>query len=256
MTGNRDWCSAQDNPALLDPFRMTGSRALCTSPNLLASFGWKAWWQPLPDALVINWLGHVEDARVTLALRPKIERGAMTTVHGIVVHQTGGSNAKGALSSYEKDKANGAHFLVDKDGTIYQTASVYKSCNHAGALRPRCMAEQRCTPADLKALKGKAIGKVMGRVEAAKSWPDRYPGNSDSIGIELVGRAMKATAEQRLQWKEDEVYEPLTPEQQTSLEWLLRKLTATLQVSMTEVFRHPTVSWKNSSEAGSAKGAR
>lgn len=256
MTGNRAWCAAPDEAPLLDPLRTFGTRAMCTSPNMLMSFGWRGLLTPLQDALVINKLGHIEDLRVTLTIRPKIERGAMDAVNGIIVHQTGGSNAIGSLSSYEQDNANGAHFLVDKDGTIYQTASVYKRCNHAGALKSRCMSEQRCSPADLKALAGKSVGKAIGRVESAKSWPDRYPGNSDSIGIELVGKARKATLEERAQWKEDEVYEPLTEAQQSSLEWLLRKLSATLQVSMTEVFRHPTVSWKNSSEAGSARGAR
>jgi N-acetyl-anhydromuramyl-L-alanine amidase AmpD len=200
----------------------------------------------------INRSGHVESSRVTLKIRPKIERETMAAVHGIIVHQTGGSNAAGSLSSYEQEGANGAHFLIDKDGAIYQTASLYKRCNHVGNLKSRCMAEKRCTPADRKELSGQTVGKGIGRIEASKAWPDRYPGNSDSIGIEMVGKTVPATQAQKLKWGEDMVYEPLTPEQQGSLTWLVRMVATVLGLDLREVFTHPTVSWKNRSEAGTA----
>jgi hypothetical protein len=34
------------------------------------------------------------------------------------VHQTGGANAASSLSSYAKADATGAHFLIDRDGTV------------------------------------------------------------------------------------------------------------------------------------------
>lgn len=49
----------------------------------------------------------------------------MTHVYGIVVHQTGAATAKSTLASYRNPGANGAHFLIDKNGHIYQTGSVY-----------------------------------------------------------------------------------------------------------------------------------
>jgi N-acetyl-anhydromuramyl-L-alanine amidase AmpD len=253
MNGFRVGHATLDEAPQLLPDRGCATRALDTKPNVLLSSPVSTKTTASPDALVIDKQGHIKDLKVTPALRPKIERGPMEKVVGIIVHQTGGSNAKGALSSYEKDNANGAHFLVDKDGTIYQTASVYKRCNHVGQLKSRCMAEQRCTPAELKALAGKGPGKGIGRVEAEKAWPNRYPGNFDSIGIEIVGTTKPATPEQRKKWQEEFVYEELTDEQQAAFAWLLRKLLATLQVQMTEVFTHPTVSWKNRSEGGSAK---
>lgn len=253
MGGNRLWFSSLSEQFLVAPDRGRSPRLYASGPNLLTGFESGVAQGPSADALDIDFAGYVRDAKVTLAIRPKIEHAYMGKINGIIVHQTGGSNAKGSLSSYEKDGANGAHFLIDKDGTIYQTASVYKSCHHVGNLKSRCMAEKRCTATELKALDKKGPGRPIGRVEAEKSWPDRYPGNSDSIGIEIVGKDIKATEAERKKYGVDTVYEPLTEAQQTSFGWLLRKLAATLQVQMTEVFTHPTVSWKNPTEGSSAQ---
>jgi N-acetyl-anhydromuramyl-L-alanine amidase AmpD len=56
----------------------------------------------------------------------------MTHVQGIIVHQTGSPTARSTLNGYGVARANGAHFLIDKDGTIYQTASVLKQTAHVG----------------------------------------------------------------------------------------------------------------------------
>jgi len=63
----------------------------------------------------------------------------------------------------------------------------------------------------------------------------------------LVGKALpdKKTGEL--------VYEPVTNEQNASLEWLIRELCLTLKISMREIFRHPDVSRKNQTEASTAK---
>lgn len=233
MSGFRFWASNQDSPFQLDPSRGFAALSFVDNHNLLTR-GAAPLTCPIPlHVLNIDKLSHVQDTRVTLAIHGTIERGP---------------TAAGALDSYKNAGANGAHFLIDKDGTIYQTASVKKRCNHVGNLKSRCMAEARCPPADLLALKGKRIGLPIGRVEAAKSWPDRYPGNSDSVGIEIVGEALPRNEPN----PDKKTYEPLTAEQQISFSWLLRALTMQLGVPMTEVFRHPTVSWKNATEGSSA----
>jgi hypothetical protein len=49
------------------------------------------------------------------------------------------------------------------------------------------------------------------------------------------------------------VYEPVTPQQNVVLKWLIAELANTLGVAMTEVFRHPDVSRENPTEASTAK---
>ena len=137
--------------------------------------------------LVIDRQGFVVGARVTIEHRPLLERGPMSQVLGIIVHQTGSSTAASSLASY-KTRPIGAHCLIDKDGTIYQTASVHQRVSHVGKLRARCLAEHSCAPKEAGVL------SHMGATprhhhEIAKTVPVRYPDMTDSIGIELVGKA-------------------------------------------------------------------
>ena len=203
----------------------------------------------MPPRFPIDAFGHVSHPRVILKIYPLIERGVLSQVNGIIVHQTGGATANSTFNEYLVPGAKGAHFLIDKDGTIYQTASVHKVAHHVGQLQSRCMAELRCTPDTLNALKGKRAGKGIGRVEAAKAWPDRYPGNFDSLGIEIVGQAVPRPGTKKKVFD----FEPLTDAQQSSLQWLVQQLKDAFGVRTTEIFRHPVVSWKQLSEAASAR---
>jgi N-acetyl-anhydromuramyl-L-alanine amidase AmpD len=172
---------------------------------------------------------------VTLKIEPKIEKGPMATVNGIVVHQTGGTSATSAFSSYASGAA-GAHFLIDKDGTIYQTARLTQKTWHVGRLQSRCVAEHKC------AAPKKWDPGGTHTSESGKPWPDRYPSNEDSIGIELVGKFDATTKK----------YETVTTDQNASLKWLVGELIMTLRLQATEVFRHSTVSYKEPTEASSA----
>lgn len=190
--------------------------------------------------LTIDKEGMVADPKVTAARAATIERATMDKVNGIIVHQTGGATAESSLSSYKAASANGAHFLIDKDGKIYQTASIYKQTWHVGKLQSRCLLEKSCSEVDVKALKKFNPTRENTR-EMEKAVPERYPANVDSIGIEIVGKAVK------------DVYETVNEAQNASLVWLVAELSSTLKVPMTEVFRHPTVSRKNPTEASTAK---
>jgi N-acetyl-anhydromuramyl-L-alanine amidase AmpD len=189
--------------------------------------------------------GLVHDPRVRIARSAHMERGAMYQVRGIIVHQTDSDAASATLNSYRNTGAAGAHLLIVRDGTIYQTASVYQGTWHVGRLKARCMAEHRCTPVEVAALK-----KFENEREMKKSVPERYPSNQDSIGIEIVGLALPrgpAVPDER------KTYEAVSDAQNASLKWLVAALSSALGVSMTEVFRHPTVSRKNQTEAATAR---
>ncbi|HEU4852074.1 MAG TPA: peptidoglycan recognition family protein [Telluria sp.] len=199
--------------------------------------------------LTIDKQGRVLNPRVTISIRPNIERGAMLQVRGLIVHQTGGSTRESSLSSYLAPKSNGAHFLIDKDGTILQTASLLKHTWHVGSLRARCLAEYRCTKTELQTL-ARFNPKAENRMEMKKAVPARYPANHDSIGIELVGAVVTSNGTAPA---EKGVYEQVTAEQNKSLGWLVQELKQTFRVPVSEVFRHPDVSRKNPTEAASAK---
>lgn len=189
----------------------------------------------------IDKAGKVQHPRVRLAIHGAIQRGEMKVIHGIIVHQTGAPTAQSSFNSYKTANPNGAHFLIDKDGTIYQTASIYQKTHHVGFIKSRCMEEHKCAPAEVAALKGKTVGRQIGMVEKQKPFPQRYPDNNDSIGIEIVSGVQGQT------------FEAVTGPQQVSLTWLVTELTSTLGISTREIYRHPQVSWKNETEASTAQ---
>ncbi len=194
--------------------------------------------------LTIDSSGHIISARIKLAISHNIERGDMSVINGIIVHQTDASTSQSTFNSYKNAKANGAHFLIDKDGTIYQTASIYKKTWHVGMLRSRCAAELCCKPIT------PFNAKLENQTEKKKTFPFRYPSNEDSIGIELVGKSFTKPLPKKPNNVE---YETVTAEQNASLKWLVKELSMTFGVSMNEVFRHPDVSFKTESEAATAQ---
>ena len=195
--------------------------------------------------LYITEEGHVDAERIKVKIATHIERGRLDAVNGIVVHQTMSPTAQSTFNSYANKGANGAHFLIDKDGTIYQTASLYRITNHVGLLQSRCIVTKKCTSAELKVLSQTKGARSLYRHEAKKPFPERFPMNEDAIGIEIVSAAPGE--------KGKEVFEPVTAQQNASLSWLVKQLAETFKVSMDEVYRHPEIGRKNLTEASTAR---
>jgi N-acetyl-anhydromuramyl-L-alanine amidase AmpD len=191
--------------------------------------------------LLIDKNGLVVNCRIKQARRVMIERGALAKVASIIIHQSGASSPVSTLNSYQHRHANGAHFLIDTDGSIFQTASIHRQTWHVGKLKSRCLITHTCSLSDQAALK-KFRPTAENKREATKEIPDRFPNNQDSLGIELVGGLMS-----------DGQYAVVTAEQNTALKWLVTELTTTLRISAREVFRHPDVSRKNPTEASTAQ---
>jgi len=190
--------------------------------------------------LFISKHGHVDAERVKLKIFPKIEHGRLDRVNGIVVHQTDGPTANSTFWSYEKAGVHGAHFLIDKDGSIYQTASLHKVTYHIGKLKSPCLEKKTCSPIEIKKVSQINITDLS-RHEIKKSWPERYPMNTDSIGIEIVGAS------------KNDIYEAVNDQQNTALKWLVAELCETFRVSLHEVYRHPELSYKLETEASTAR---
>src|SRR2546427_5069246 len=142
----------------------------------------------------------------------------------------------GALAAY-KNGGNGAHFLIDKDGAIYQTARVNQRTFHVGNIQSRCHNIDSCSVEEANEiktiLKGKGtysqkVKRISDR-EKTKAYPDRYPTNADSLGIEVVGKLV------------DKSYEKPTAEQDASVKWLVAELLAFYKLTTADVYRHPQV---------------
>lgn len=198
--------------------------------------------------LSINGDGMVLHPRIKRARSKNIEQKHMHAIRGIVVHQTGGATAQSTFNSYKNPAANGAHFLIEKDGAIYQTASLHKQTKHVGPLKARCVLEKRCTPVETKALQRLNPSNEHKR-EMQKKTPGRFPANHDSIGIELVGEALPRGDHIK---DDKKTYETVTDAQNLSLKWLISVLTAAFDIPMHEIFRHPDISRKNITEASTA----
>ncbi|UVH60990.1 N-acetylmuramoyl-L-alanine amidase [Variovorax paradoxus] len=204
--------------------------------------------------------GMISHARVRHARSPQIERGKRVgAITGIVVHQTDADTSASSLNSYKQPKANGAHFLIDKDGTIYQTAAIYQRTNHVGPLKARCLVIKKCA---LRDFPEKVGATAMHRIEMRKAPSDRYPSNMEAIGIEMVGRArlpegFKPTIKQREMTPDDlrgeaGIFPAPTAAQNQALSWLVHVLQNSMQIATSEVFRHTEVSRKNITEAQGA----
>jgi N-acetyl-anhydromuramyl-L-alanine amidase AmpD len=191
--------------------------------------------------------GMLIDSRVLPRRSASIEHGELSGVHAIVVHQTDSSSAQATLNGYQGG-GNGAHFLIDKNGRIYQTASLQNRCYHVGRLiKSKCLAidKSRCDSATMTKVLAMSWVKQIAEIdslERAKSYPDRYPVNSDSVGIELVGKHI-----------DDDNYEAVTAAQNVSLQWLVSELFTHFSLKASDVYRHPEVSYKNPGEASTAR---
>ena len=200
--------------------------------------------------LFVDKNGLVDATRIIVKRFRTIERGDMDKVNGIVVHQTYSKTADSTFNSYQNKDATGAHFLIDKEGVIYQTASLYKMTWHVGLMQSKCYLSKKCEETDLKTMtsleRTPRSYKKISDIEKEKSFPNRFPANADSIGIEIVGMAYKVDGH-----KED-VYEEVNDKQNSSLKWLVAELIETLSVSRAEIYRHPEIARKNSTEASTA----
>jgi len=65
--------------------------------------------------------GKLIDSRVELTLHPSLERDDLPKVTSIVLHRTASGSAISTLGAYAGGQQNGAHFLIDVEGKVYQS---------------------------------------------------------------------------------------------------------------------------------------
>ena len=192
--------------------------------------------------------GFLTDPDITRTPVAKIEHGAMPQVNGIVLHRTDSNTAASTLNTWRtRADATGAHFLIDTDGTIHQTVSVDRQAWHVGPVRSRGEVEGTITPADQRELdaargttpewQGTAV-RAVSTVEATRPYPERYPTNGDSVGIEVVGRYNAAT----------KTWDPPTAAQTASIQRLVGTLQNNFGLNDHDVYQHDAISRKTPGE--------
>ncbi|KTC63017.1 N-acetylmuramoyl-L-alanine amidase [Pseudomonas fluorescens ABAC62] len=194
----------------------------------------------------INDEGMMVSNKVESRRFQSIEHGDLRNIRALVLHQTDAQTAQHTFNGY-RFKGSGAHFLIEKNGVIYQTASLKKRCFHVGRfIRSKCLANHRSTCDvnrinNIQALTWTLQIRALDKYERTKNYPHRYPMNSDSLGIELVGKHLDASR-----------YEAITAMQNQSLQWLVAQLYSHFNLTSEDVYTHPQISYKHPGEASSA----
>lgn len=208
--------------------------------------------------------GFIKNMNIIKNRAKNLEHGKLHTVKAIVFHRTVTSKY------YKPTKSSGAHFFIAKDGKIYQTASLQYKTYHVGPIYSKCYEKGTCPKADYKKIRHIRTTKreqlrkegiltykknrkgvytdrpenAEARVEYAskRKFPDRYPINSDSIGLEVVGNWSKKTG-----------WEPITQEQKESITCLTKALMRLYKIPKKYIYTHEKIKRKTPGEGGSYK---
>jgi len=188
--------------------------------------------------------GYVQNAGFVHQPVSALEKRDMTGPAAIVLHRTDGSSVQSALNS--ASSGIGTHFYVDKDGTVYQAASLLKHTSHVGRIRSRCHEAGACSKEESARIRG--FGWAPKRVhdhEKVKDYPSRYPLNEDSVGIETVSRCVKNCGpndEGTPEW------ETPTAEQVGSIANIIAILQEAYSLDDSDVYEHDLISYKTAGE--------
>ena len=179
----------------------------------------------------------VKHADQTKQLATALEKGSLTQqqTKAIILHRTNTDTSLQAANGFLGGL--GTHFLIDTDGTIYQCASLYKYTQHVGKIRSK--AKETGTWSEKEQQHIKSLGnnvQVLYDYEKTKSYPNRYPINSDSIGIEVVGKYKSN------QW------EVATKAQKDSIKNLVEILKDEYNLSEDDIYEHDKISRKTDGE--------
>ena len=144
-------------------------------------------------------------------------------INGIILHRTDSSTVGSALYSASRQAA--AHLYVDRNGDVYQVISLLQQAPHVGRIRPR---NEPNTPSTQRVFDQERI----------KSYPDRFPFNIDSVGIEVVGRFLAR----------DSRWEAVESEQAKSTARLTNFLLGHFSLQRSNIYPHEIISSKTAGE--------
>ncbi|BHI65245.1 hypothetical protein JNE112863_27180 [Escherichia coli] len=92
------------------------------------------------SVVFIDHEGYIRNAGIIKHTVPELEEGRMPKINAIILHRTDSSTINGTLASFSK--GIGTHFIVEKDGNIYQAASLFVYTSHVEKIKSRCKEEK------------------------------------------------------------------------------------------------------------------
>lgn len=194
--------------------------------------------------------GYVQNAEFVHQPIAALEKRDMAEPKAIILHRTDGASVESALAA--ATSGIGTHFYIDKDGTVYQAASLLKHTSQVGRIRSRCYEEGACTEDEAATIRG--FGWAPRRLhdhEKVKSYPVRYPMNEDSIGIETVSRCVKNCGPND---KGTPEWEAPTVRQSESIANLIAILQQEYSLGDADVYEHDFISYKTAGEGAGLWG--
>ncbi len=195
-------------------------------------------------AVYVGENGYVQNAGFVHQPIAALEKRDLADPVAIILHRTDGASVQSALNS--AGSGIGTHFYVDKDGTVYQTASLHKHTSHVGRIRSRCYEATSCPAIEMEQIRG--FGWAPKRVhdhEKVKSYPTRYPLNEDSVGIETVSRCVRNCGPND---KGTPEWETPTAEQTKSIANIITILQDAYSLADADVYAHDLISYKTAGE--------
>lgn len=214
-------------------------------------------WFQLKGCLCCNMVvdndGFITDEKITLKKISELEQGELTKINGIVLHRTVSSDEKSALNSFKSGV--GTHFLTLKNGTNFQTASLNKFTYHIGHIKSKAYDNKNSSKEESEKIKNfrkltpnKNATRAEHDYETKKAYPERYPHNEDSVGIEVVGMPIDKNGKATLIDKEIVGWEAITDEQAKSVSCVVKFLMSEYNLSTNDIYTHEQISRKTSGE--------
>lgn len=106
------------------------------------------------------------------ATRDPIPGGALMGIRRfLVIHFTGGASAKSSIEALRERKLS-AHFVIDRDGTIYQCRPCDRTASHAGSSQWTCPNSRATFHALNTCSIGIELANAGDNAEVAAKWSD------------------------------------------------------------------------------------
>lgn len=187
--------------------------------------------------------GFLISNKITKKHKTILEHGKISSIKAVVLHRTNSSSVKNIIGN----SSEGTHFWVEKDGTIYQAASLNKKTWHVG----KGLYSKQKDETGIGNYENTWPHTKRGAEELNKNYPNRYPINSDSVGIEVAGLWTKTSGKETSGKYKGELkgkWDDLTKKQEEAVVCLCQMLKQHYSLSNSDIYAHDDIKPKTKGE--------